>query len=124
MKRRVLLLTLSSVLLSTACASTEADNTGSSQAAGENWLSLERSGGEGVYTEKCGMCHRADGMGTFILGRRLDPEVVWLENRSDLQPEFIKMAVRRGFGLMFPMSRGEVSDAQLDTIATYLAGEE
>lgn len=88
------------------------------------WVSLAKEGGQGIYGEKCGMCHRADGMGTFILGRRIEPERVFLEDRDDLQPDFVKTVVRNGFGLMFPMSRGEVSDEQLETIADYLAKEE
>ncbi|MDT8398146.1 MAG: cytochrome c [Pseudomonadales bacterium] len=110
-------------LLSTACVSAEraAEQAPAHAAAGEHWVSLERSTAEGVFAEKCGMCHRANGMGTFILGRRLAADDVWLENRSDLQTDFVRQVVRNGFGLMFPMSRGEVSDDQLETIAAYLA---
>jgi len=46
-----------------------------------------------------------------------------LENRNDLQGPYIKTVVRNGFGVMFPLSRGEVSDAQLDMIAAYLASD-
>lgn len=66
------------------------------------------------------MCHRATGMGTGILGRRMSPELALLENRKDLQPEFIQTVVRSGFGVMFPISRGEVSDEQLQKLVDYL----
>jgi len=91
--------------------------------AQDDWISLEKTSGSGLFQEKCGMCHRAGGMGTGILGRRLAPEQALLENRNDLQGPYIKTVVRNGFGVMFPLSRGEVSDAQLDMIAAYLASD-
>jgi mono/diheme cytochrome c family protein len=86
----------------------------------QEWISLEKTEGNALFGEKCGMCHRATGMGTGILARRLDPEQALLENRRDLQPEFIATVVRNGFGVMFPISRPEVSDAQLQTLVEYL----
>jgi len=32
--------------------------------------------------------------------------------------------VRAGYGVMFPISRSEVSDSQLEAISVYLAGED
>lgn len=89
-----------------------------------DWIDLSASEGVGLYSEKCGMCHYENGMATFILQRRLPAERVFLEARDDLQPAFIRNAVRKGMGLMFPMSRAEVSDEQLDQIVQYLQGEE
>ena len=102
-------------LASTACVS--------AQHSENNQVSLARRGGEGLFTEKCGMCHRESGMGTGLLGRRIEGELAQLENREDLNADFISTVVRNGLGNMMPLSRGEVSDAQLETIATYLAGE-
>ena len=82
--------------------------------------SLTHTGGEALFAEKCGMCHRSGGMGTGILERRMDNELALLENRNDLQKVFIENVVRNGFITMFPISRAEVSDEQLDQIATYL----
>lgn len=93
-------------------------------AAQESWQSLEKTSGEGLFQEKCGMCHRAMGMGTGLLARRLSAEQALLENREDLQEPFIETAVRSGFGVMFPMSRGEVSDRQLQSIIDYLVAED
>jgi mono/diheme cytochrome c family protein len=89
-------------------------------AQAQEWVSLEKSAGAELFGEKCGMCHRATGMGTGILGRRLSPEQALLENRTDLQPALIETAVRAGFGVMFPISRAEVSDAQLQLLVEYL----
>ena len=97
-----------------------ADNAANSR----DWIDLSTNDGAGLYSEKCGMCHYENGMATFILQRRLPAERVFLDARDDLQPVFVRNAVRNGMGLMFPMSRGEVSDEQLDQIVQYLQGEE
>lgn len=76
---------------------------------------------EALFVEKCGMCHRQMGMGTVLLGRRMPAAQAMLETRRDLTRAFVKAAVRGGVGNMPPLSRGEVSDRQLDTIAGYLA---
>ncbi|MEY4641168.1 MAG: hypothetical protein RLZZ227_1162 [Pseudomonadota bacterium] len=86
----------------------------------QEWVSLEKNAGAELFGEKCGMCHRAAGMGTGILGRRLGPELALLENRADLQPALIQSAVRSGLGVMFPISRAELSDAQLGLLVEYL----
>ncbi len=92
--------------------------------AEDGWIDLEKQSGPGLFQEKCGMCHRPGGMGTGILGRRMSAELALLENRQDLQGAYIENVVRNGFGIMFPISRGEVSDRQLQTIASYLADKE
>ena len=76
---------------------------------------------EALFVEKCGMCHREMGMGTVILARRMDPAKSALEKRTDLSPALVISAARKGLGNMPRISRGEVSDAQLETIANYLA---
>jgi hypothetical protein len=54
----------------------------------------------------------------------MDPSVAMLEARKDMPAEFFIQAARAGIGNMPRISRGEVSDAQLDTIARYLARKE
>jgi cytochrome c5 len=88
------------------------------------WVDTSHATPETLFAEKCGMCHRAQGMGTTLLARRYDPETALLENRRDLQGEFIRTVVRSGFNNMFPISRGEVSDAQLDSIVEHLTREQ
>lgn len=75
---------------------------------------------EGLFVEKCGMCHRQMGMGTVILARRMDPLKAMLEKRSDLAPDYVIASVRNGIGNMPRISRGELSDPQLKVIAQYL----
>mgnify|MGYP005825140499 CR=1 FL=1 len=77
--------------------------------------------GAAVYAEMCGMCHQTNGMGVGILSRRADASKGLLEQRADLSAAVVKVVVRNGIGNMPRISRGEVSDAQLDAIASYLS---
>ena len=38
------------------------------------------TGGKALYVQNCAMCHAANGMGTGLLARRVDPKVAELEN--------------------------------------------
>jgi mono/diheme cytochrome c family protein len=77
------------------------------------------TGGEKLYVEHCAMCHGPNGMGTGLLGRRVQPAL--LEQRDNLAAAYVIMAARRGIGNMPAIPRGEVSDADLKQIADYLA---
>ena len=77
--------------------------------------------GAALFEEKCAMCHRVMGMGTVLLTRRREPATALLEKRTDLTPEFVVAAARAGLGNMPRISRGEVSDSDLATIAAWLA---
>lgn len=90
----------------------------------QQWVDTAKQTPEGVFAEKCGMCHRQQGMGTTLLQRRYEGEQALLEQREDLQPALIRAAVRSGFGNMFPLSRAEVSEAQLDSIIMHLTREQ
>jgi mono/diheme cytochrome c family protein len=76
------------------------------------------TGGEKLYVEHCAMCHGPNGMGTGLLARRLQPAL--LEQRDNLAAQYVIMAARRGIGNMPPITRGEVSAAELKAIAHYL----
>lgn len=75
---------------------------------------------EALYVEKCSMCHRQMGMGTVLLARRLGPEQAMLEQRQGLNQALIIFAARNGIGNMPRITRGELSDADLNTIADWL----
>jgi mono/diheme cytochrome c family protein len=77
------------------------------------------TGGEKLFVEHCAMCHGPNGMGTGLLGRRVQPAL--LEQRNNLAAQYVIMAARRGIGNMPAIPRGEVSDADLKQIADYLA---
>lgn len=78
------------------------------------------TGGEALYVEYCMMCHGPNGMGTGLLQRAGRPEPL-LERRGGLPAAFFVAAARNGIGNMPAIPRGEVSDAQLQAIADYLA---
>jgi mono/diheme cytochrome c family protein len=77
--------------------------------------------GAAAFGTKCAMCHRGKAMGTVLLARRMKPDIADLENRTGLDPDVVKAVVRGGIGNMPRIPRGEVSDAELDLIARYLA---
>jgi mono/diheme cytochrome c family protein len=79
----------------------------------------EASGGEALYLEHCASCHAANGMGTGLLARRIQPPL--LEARDNLPAAYVIAAARNGIGNMPAIPRGEVSDAELRQIADYLA---
>jgi len=79
--------------------------------------------GAQLFASKCGMCHRAGGMGTGLLSRRPNGGTGLLEERGDLMAPFVVAVTRNGTGNMPRIARGEVTDAQLARIAAYLARE-
>ena len=60
-------------------------------------------------------------MGTMVRARRLPPDQATLKDRPGLQPEFIVSTVRNGMGAMPRMTRVDVTDAELNASAAYLA---
>lgn len=75
--------------------------------------------GADLFAERCGACHGKGGMGTLLLARRKDGLSPLLEARN-LDADQIKQIVRNGAGNMPPLTRGELSDADLEAIAEYL----
>lgn len=117
---------LASALLALGIGATRSD--GAEQAGPRNAMSIgalqdrsSKSPAEALFVEKCAMCHRQMGMGTVLLSRRMPASSAMLETRTDLTRDYVASAARLGIGNMPRISRGEVSDAQLDTIAGYLA---
>ncbi len=77
--------------------------------------------GRQLFQQKCAMCHGPVGMGTGLLARRMKPEVAQLEKRDDLSAGAVIAFARVGALNMPPITRGDVSDAQLASIAQYLS---
>jgi mono/diheme cytochrome c family protein len=81
--------------------------------------------GPALFSNRCGGCHLAGGMGTNLLTKQRvaageAPESGLLVNRKDLTVDFIKAVVRRGKLAMPRLTRVDVTDAELDAIAHYL----
>lgn len=107
-----------------ASAANEQQNGAQASSAASRGVMQDRSHkspAEALFVEKCSMCHRDKGMGTVLLSRRMDPKLAPLENRKDLEPDFVKSVVRGGLMNMPAIPKGEVSDQQLDVIAVYLS---
>ena len=78
--------------------------------------------GKMLFQQRCGMCHQGIGMAVSLLSRRPgDTSNGLLEQRKDLVPEFVTTVTRTGIGNMPRIARGEVSDPEMQAIATYLA---
>ena len=75
----------------------------------------------GLFARKCGLCHAPGGTGAFMLGRRLGAERAVLAERRDLTAPFVTAVVRQGLANMPRLSRVEVTDEELSTLATGLA---
>ena len=73
-----------------------------------------------VFAARCAKCHAESGTGTFMLGRRHGKDKAMLEARTDLAPALIRHVVRNGIVSMPPITRVEVTDAELDAIVRYL----
>ena len=121
--RAAVLLTASATLAASAPAADPPPRNATQIENAYRGLTQDRSAhsaDEALYVEKCSMCHRQMGMGTVLLGRRVDPSRAMLEARTDLDAEQIATAVRTGILNMPRISRGEVSDEQLSRIIAYL----
>jgi len=78
-----------------------------------------------LFSNRCGACHLVGGMGTNLLTKQRvaagePPESGLLANRKDLTQTYVKFVVRHGKLAMPPLTRVEVTDAELDSIAKYL----
>ena len=76
--------------------------------------------GRGLFLERCGKCHLDGGTGTFMLGRRLGKDKALLEDRTDLNPGYVRRVVRHGVNSMPWFTPVELPDAELAAIAAYL----
>jgi mono/diheme cytochrome c family protein len=79
--------------------------------------------GRKTFDKWCGDCHStAGGPGSVALQRKYRgvlPAV--LEQRSDLRPDYVTLAVRHGVSFMPSFRKTEISDADLALVAAYLA---
>jgi len=80
--------------------------------------------GKAVFDYWCQACHGrgADKPGTVALQVKYKGQLpAPLEERHDLGPDLVKSAVRRGISIMPFFRKTEISDADLDALAAYLA---
>jgi mono/diheme cytochrome c family protein len=75
------------------------------------------------FQNSCAVCHGAgpEKPGTRALAAKYKGALpALLEQRTNLTPDFIKYTVRHGVSVMPPFRKTELSDADLNAIATYL----
>lgn len=82
--------------------------------------------GEVLFSNHCGYCHLPAGMGTNLLTKQRmalgePPENGLLTNRKDLTADYIKSVVRMGKVAMPRQTRVDITDAELEVVAAYLA---
>ena len=76
-----------------------------------------------IYGKWCSDCHsRPSGPGSIALRRKYQGAVpAILEQRTDLTPDYVRYAVRKGVSFMPSFRKTEISDAELTLLADYLA---
>jgi mono/diheme cytochrome c family protein len=80
--------------------------------------------GHAVYEKWCAPCHAAGPghPGTQSLQIKYNGSLpAVLEERSDLTEDVVKALVRQGVLMMAPFRKTEITDAELDDLAAYLA---
>jgi len=84
--------------------------------------SVER--GQQVFDVWCAPCHTTGpgNSGTVALEVRYQgTKPAALEARTDLSPDLTELFVRNGISIMPPFRKTEISDADLEALAAYLA---
>jgi (+)-pinoresinol hydroxylase len=79
------------------------------------------------FQNSCSVCHgpMPERPGTRALAAKYKgSEPALLEQRRDLSPELIRLAVRKGITVMPPFRKTEVTDAELDAIVAYLTRDQ
>jgi mono/diheme cytochrome c family protein len=81
--------------------------------------------GERVFDYWCAPCHDPGpghpGTQSLEIKYRGTDQPSTIEDRTDLTPELVKVFVRQGILSMAPFRKTEITDAELDALAAYLA---
>lgn len=83
----------------------------------------DTSAGKQIFDRHCAACHAAGvgTPGTQQLGWTRGKEFALLEERKDLQADYVRFVVRHGLLEMPPFRPTEIDDVQLGQLADYLA---
>jgi mono/diheme cytochrome c family protein len=107
--------------LVTIMALTSAANAKKAPAVAAEDIRGPQQDGAGLFQARCGYCHLKGGTGTMMLERRLGKDKALLADRSDLDADYVVMVARNGLNSMPTITRVEVTDAELNRIAAYIA---
>lgn len=86
-------------------------------------VATQPSEAQRIYGKWCSDCHSVPGRpGSMALERKYhgNPSAI-LEQRTDLNPDYVKLVVRHGVSFMPSFRKTEISDAELALVADYLA---
>ncbi|PQA87221.1 p-cresol methylhydroxylase [Marinicaulis flavus] len=83
----------------------------------------EPGSGADIFAKQCSWCHApgVDHPGTMQLGATRGEDFAVLEEREDLNADYVKYIVRHGLNAMPPFKPTAITDAELDKLANYLA---
>jgi len=122
MRKRPALIATAVVLAATGSASSQ--DIGEAPTFARLYDHTTLTKGRDVYTYWCWNCH-GEGPGkpgTVALAARYKGAVpALLTERTDLSPELVKVYVRNGLSIMPIFRKTQISDAQLEALANYLA---
>jgi len=78
--------------------------------------------GKALFDRNCAVCHAAgpSHAGTMRLAETRGPDKAVLEQRTDLDPAYIRLVVRQGLVEMPPWRPSEIDDDALTQLAQYL----
>jgi (+)-pinoresinol hydroxylase len=81
-----------------------------------------RTAGGKIFDKWCSDCHHTTtGPGSLVIERRRHGEVpAVIEQRTDLNPDYVKLIVRQGMSFMPSFRKTEISDAELSLLAAYV----
>ena len=87
-----------------------------------NSLASAETEGQRVFNKWCAGCHADSPFapGTIQLKQIRSPELVLIEQRTDLSAAYIRHLVRKGFAGMPSFRRTEISNIELDALITHL----
>lgn len=118
---------LAALLVTVAIQSaTAAERSAQRAATGAGWspVTVEGNSGQQIFRRYCWECHGdgPDRPGTDALQAKYKGAIsARLDRRSDLSASVIVYVVRHGISVMPSMRKTEISDAELQAIAAYLA---
>jgi (+)-pinoresinol hydroxylase len=90
--------------------------------AGATAWAADTAPGKALFERHCAVCHAAGPghPGTMRLTEARGAANAVLEERTDLDPAYVRIVVRQGLVEMPPWRRTEIDDAALQQIAAYL----
>jgi mono/diheme cytochrome c family protein len=110
-------LSLAIASITLAAAATAQDNA--VEGAAKHAEPASRTGPQ-IFADRCVYCHDARGWGTRSLARRTTPGQEQLLQRDILPAALVRYAVRRGVGSMPQFTPTEITEEELEILATWL----